>query len=307
MRIELDPRKGRVTRGPRLRFGSLAPYFLILPAFALLGYVLLYPTLFNIYLSFWSWRFTAPDATSFVGFENYRNLFVNNAVFWQSLRFTLLFTALTIALEFVFGLASALVLNSLRVFRRLASTLIVLPYMVAPIAVGLIWRLIWANDYGLVNNAIAALGGAPQNWLSDPAVVLWTVVIPEVWRSTPFVTLILLAGLATVPKELLEAAEVDGANLWQRFWGVTYPFIVPSLTVALVFQTVFKLRVFDLIVTLTGGGPGTDTLPIGIFIYRTYFRYLNGGEAATLSVVLLLLGAVVSFLYIRFLYRDVES
>ena len=270
----------------RRRIAALVPYLLLLPAFALLTFVLLYPTVYNIYLSFWDWRFTNPDATRFVGFANYRKLFTSTPLFWQVLRFTLLFTALTIALEFVLGLGSALLLNRLTVARRVISTLILLPYTVAPIAVGLTWRLLWANDYGLVNYAIDLAGGSPVNWLVDPQAVLFAVVLPEVWRSTPFVTMILLAGLATVPKELLEAAEMDGANAWRKFTGVTLPFLIPSLTVALLFQTIFKLRVFDLIVTLTGGGPGNDTVPIGILIYRTYFRYLNGGESATLSVVL---------------------
>lgn len=301
-----EQQRSRVAKRSQI-LTTLVPYLLLAPAFALLTFVLLYPTFYNIYLSFWEWRFINPSETRFVGFENYRNLFVNTPLFWKVLRFTLLFTVLTIVLEFVLGLGSALLLNRLTQARRLISTLILMPYLVAPIAVGLSWRLLWASDYGLVNYAINLLGGDPISWLVDPKAVLFAVIIPEVWRSTPFVTMILLAGLATVPKELEEAAEMDGANAWQKFISVTLPFLIPSLTVALLFQTIFKLRVFDLIVTLTGGGPGNDTVPVGILIYRTYFRYLDGGQSATLSVVLLVLGVFVSFLYLKFLYREVDA
>lgn len=264
---------------------------------------MLYPTLYNIYLSFWKWSYTSPGKARFIGLANYYNAFVQDPTFWEVLRFTLLFTAATIGLEFLLGIGSALLFNNMRKGRRFAASVFLIPYSVAPIAVGLTWRLLWMNDYGLVNYFLRILGMGTVDWLTDPVASFFAVVIPEVWRSTPFVTMILLAGLASIPEELYEAADVDGCTGWNKFRRITFPLIIPSLTIALMFQTIFKLRVFDLVVTLTGGGPGTATLPIGIHIYRTCFRYLDGGYAATLSVILLILGALTSVLYLKLMFR----
>ena len=264
---------------------------------------MLYPTVYNIYLSLWEWRYTSPGSAKFIGLENYYNVFLNDPTFWQVLRFTLLFTAVTIGLEFLLGIGSALIFNNMKKGKRVAASLFLIPYSVAPIAVGLTWRLLWMNDYGLVNFFLKLIGLGTVDWLTNPVASFFAVIIPEVWRSTPFVTMILMAGLASIPEELYEAADVDGCTVWNKFKSITFPLIVPSLTIALMFQTIFKLRVFDLVITLTGGGPGTATLPIGVLIYRTCFRYLNGGYAATLSVILLLLGVIFSMLYIKLMSR----
>ena len=281
------------------------PYLLLAPAFALLGVVLIYPLVYNIYLSFFSWRYTNPAATKFVGFDNYVKL-LSDTNFWQVSEFTALFVVLTIMLEFVLGLLGALLLSSLFQSRKWLATLVLLPYLIAPIAVGLNWRLLWNYDFGLVNYFVMLLGGEPINWLGQSHLAQIAVIITEVWRSTPFVTIILLAGLTAIPKESLEAARIDGTNAWQELRHVILPLLRPSLTIALLFQTIVKLRVFDLIYIMTAGGPGISTQPYGIFIYRTYFRYFDGGQAATIAVVLMLLGALISVAYIRIVYKEVE-
>lgn len=290
----------------RSRFGRASvPYLLLVPSFALLGVVLIYPLVYNIYLSFFSWRYTNPSATRFVGFDNYLKLF-NDPNFWQVSEFTGVFVLSTIGLEFVFGLLGALLLSSLFQSRKWLATIILLPYLVAPIAVGLNWRLLWNYEFGLVNFFLVLLGIDPVNWLGQSHLAQLAVIITEVWRSTPFVTIILLAGLTSIPKESLEAARIDGTNAWQELVHVILPLLRPSLTIALLFQTIVKLRVFDLIYIMTAGGPGISTQPYGIYIYRTYFRYFDGGQAATIAVVLMLLGALISVVYIRLVYKEVE-
>ncbi|MEX2540607.1 MAG: sugar ABC transporter permease [Trueperaceae bacterium] len=265
----------------------------------------MYPLVYNVYLSFFSWRYTNPDATRFVWFENYIRLF-SDQTFWQVSQFTLYFVVLTILLEFVFGLLSALLLASLFKSRKWLATVLLLPYLIAPIAVGLNWRLLWNYDFGLVNWLLGLLAIAPVNWLGNSDLSQLAVVITEVWRSTPFVSIILLAGLTAIPKESLEAARMDGANAWDELFHVILPLLRPSLTIALLFQTIVKLRVFDLVYIMTGGGPGVATTPYGIHIYRTYFRYFDGGQAATIAVVLMILGALISVAYIRLVYREVQ-
>lgn len=282
------------------------PYALLFPVYALVGVVLIYPAVQNVWLSLWSWRITAPTQATFVGLENYGRLLFEDPEFVSVLGFTGAFTVSTIALEFLLGLGGALLLNSLPSVRPVATPLLLLPYMVPAVVVGLVWRLLWTKEYGLVNFLLGLVGIPPVLWLGAPFAAGVAVVVSEVWRSTPFVTLVLLAGLASLPEEPYEAAEVDGAGRWQSFWHITLPLLLPSLTVALLFQTIFKLRVFDLIFILTGGGPGIATLPLGILVYRQYFRYFEGGYAAALAVTILGIGALVSLAYLRLMSRQVE-
>lgn len=295
---------GGVARRPRLGRGTV-PYLLLTPAFLLLGVVLIYPLFYNVYLSFFSWRYTNPDATRFVGLDNYVKL-LTDPNFWQVSEFTGLFVVSTILLEFVLGLLGALLLSSLFQSRKWLATVILLPYLIAPIAVGLNWRLLWNYDFGLINYFMTLFGADPVNWLGQSGLAQFAVIVTEVWRSTPFVTIILLAGLTSIPKESLEAARIDGTNAWQELWHVILPLLRPSLTIALLFQTIVKLRLFDLVYIMTGGGPGISTQPYGIYIYRTYFRYFDGGQAATIAVVLMVLGALISLAYIRLVYKEVE-
>ena len=306
MRVSTMPAGVKRQLFPSFRLRRLVPYILLTPAFALLTIVLIYPGIYNVWLSLWKWRYTNLAESRFVGLENYQQLLFEDPQFWQVLRFTLLFVLFTILLEFLLGLGSALLLNRISVLRGVFVGIGIMPYQVAPIAVGLIWRLLWAHQFGVINYAIEQVGLDPVPWLGVPGPAMVAVIVTEVWRAMPFVTIILLAGLTSIPVDIIEAGKVDGASAWQRFWRLILPLLLPSIAVALMFETIFKLRVFDLIFNLTGGGPGISTMPLGILIYRTYFRYFQGGYSATISVILLILGAFLSLLYIKFVYRETE-
>lgn len=294
-------RAGAELEGRRLQTLTRAtPYLLLVPAFLLLAVITVYPLVWNAILALLKWELTAPDVRRFVGLANFRELFFGRAIpFWESLRFTLEFTAASVTLTVVLGLVSALLVRPLRRGRSLVVALLLLPYMMAPIAVGLGWRLMWAREYGVVNFLLRAVGLAEVSWLAEPTAAVWAAIITEVWRSTPFAMLILLAGLAALSAEVFEAARIDGASALQEIRYVTLPLLIPSLTVVVLFQTIIKLRVFDLIFSLTGGGPGTTTTPLGLLLYRTSFRYFDGGLAAALAVVTLALGVALAFLYLR--------
>jgi len=284
---------------------SLTPYILLLPAFTILGYILIYPMINNIVLSLFDWRFTNPNKKTYVGLANYFRMFTSDPTFANSIMFTFKFTIFTILGELVVGLLVALLLNNDIKGRQFLAALYLLPYTLAPIAVGLCWRLIWAEDYGIINYLLSILGIDKVSWLAGNTTAIISVIIPEIWRSVPFVTLMIMAGLTSISNEMYEAAKVDGANVFQRFLRITLPLLVPTITIVLVFETVFKLRVFDLVFALTGGGPGSKTLPIGVYVYRSFFRYFEGGYASALSVFLLVVGGVISLIYIRLFYRDV--
>jgi multiple sugar transport system permease protein len=276
------------------------PYLLLAPAFFFLTAITVYPLIWNLVLALLKWDLIAPQMRAFGGLANFHELLLGRTVpFWESLRFTLVFMAATVALAVVFGLATALLVRPIRRGRTVLVALLLLPYMVAPIAVGLGWRLMWAREYGIVNSLLRSVGLPEVSWLADPTAAVWAVIITEVWRSSPFAMLIFLAGLAALPVEVFEAARIDGASLWQETRYVTIPLLLPSLTVVMLFQTILKLRVFDLIFSLTGGGPGTTTTPLGLLLYRTSFRYFDGGLAAALAVITLVLGAGLAYLYLR--------
>jgi len=282
---------------------KISSYLLILPALLFLLVFLIYPMLNTVYQSFWKLSFFEPDAGTFVGFKNYVKLFSQSG-FKASLSFTLRFTFVCIALEFVIGLFLALLLRKLTRGGTLIRTISIFPYMIAPIAAGQIWRLLFGLDYGIVNYALGMASVDPVNWLGSNIGAFWAIVITQVWKSTPFVMLILLSGLQSIPTEVYEAAVVDGANAWRTFRHITIPLLVPSITIALVFETIFKLRVYDLVITLTGGGPGKATTPLGVMLKQNYFQTYEAGYAGAISGVLILLGAAFSVLYIFLINRQ---
>lgn len=278
-------------------------YFLLLPSILFLFIFLIYPMLTTIFQSFWKISYFQPDVKEFVGLKNYIKLF-SQVSFRASLFFTLRFTFICIFLEFVIGLSLALLLKKSFKGGALIRTISIFPYMIAPIAAGQIWRLLFGLDYGIINYLLSIISIDPVNWLGSNVGAFWAVVITQVWKSTPFVMLILLSGLQSIPIEVYEAAVVDGANAWRTFRHITIPLLIPSITLALVFETIFKLRVFDLVITLTGGGPGKSTTPLGVMLKQNYFQTFEAGYAGAISGILILLGAIFSVIYILLVSRQ---
>ncbi|MDL2228944.1 sugar ABC transporter permease [Treponema sp. OttesenSCG-928-L16] len=272
---------------------------LIFPSIFLLVIFLVYPLINTVWLSLWDYSYFAPEAKTFVGLRNYIYIFSEDENFRFSLWFTLRFTITCICLEFFIGLTLALVLKHIIRLGSIVRTIAIFPYMIAAIAVGQIWRLLFNHDYGLINYLLSFISLDPVNWLASSGGAFWAVVIAEIWRSMPFVMLVLLSGLQSIPNDIMEAARVDGANPVQAFFAITLPLLIPSISVALIFETIFKLRVFDIIVTLTGGGPGKATTPLGVLVQRSYFQSFEAGYSGAISVVLLLLGGIISAVYLK--------
>jgi multiple sugar transport system permease protein len=281
------------------------PYALIAPAVLVVATVLIYPMLNTAWRSFFTWPFSDPDALDFVALGNYAALAASDQ-FWSAARFTIVFTVATLIVEFLAGLGGALVIDQLRRGRGAVMSITIAPYMVAPIAVGLIWRLMLQRESGVINYLAGFFGIEPVSWLSDTLPAIAAMIMAESWKSIPFVLLIQVAGLAAIPDDLTEATRIDGATEWGVFRHLKLPLLAPYIAIALIFETVFKLRVFDLALSLTGGGPGSDTTPLGILVQRLFFRYFDGGEAAAVSVVLLVMGAFVAFFYLRYIYREIK-
>lgn len=290
---------------PRSR-ARARPYLLLVPAAAFVAVVLLYPLGFNLVASFFTWRFTDIGNARFVGFDNYVFQLVANPDFWPAVRFTILFTVVTIVISLVLGVGMGMLLSAVRRGRSALMAIVLLPFVVAPLAVGLLWRMLVLPDISPINWALRALGLPAVNWLTDPVGAFWAVAIAEVWHSTPFVALMVLAAVATIPTDIYQAASLDGAGGLRRFWSITLPLLRPALTIVLVFQTVLKLRLYDLPYIMTNGGPGTATVPLGILLQREYFLNQQAGGAATIGTLLFLIGGLVSLLIVMTVYRKVE-
>lgn len=280
------------------------PYLLVLPT-VLLGLGLwLYPMLYSIEVSTYNWQFVQGDAGKrFVGLENYSRILFRQADFWNSIRVTLAFVVSAVTLEFLLGLAIALALNLEFAGRRVVRTLVLVPMMITPIAAGLIWKLIYDGQFGVLNYLIGLLGIPPRVWLGDPLLALGAVVLVDIWHGTPFVALVLLAGLQTIPPDYYEAASIDGAGFWGRLRYITLPLLAPVMLVVLLFRTITAIRAFDVVYALTQGGPAGMTEVIGLYLYKYGFRLFNIGYAAALSIVLAVFALLLCLVYLRALWR----
>jgi len=277
------------------------PYLFLAPAVALLLALTVYPLLYIVRISLY--RLT-PAGETFVGGENFLRL-VRDPFFFQSLGQTFLLMAGALTLEFFFGLALALLLDSEIRARGLWRALLLLPMILPPVVVGVIWRLIYNPNFGVLNGALQLLGvdTTRLTWLADPSVALAALVVVDVWEWTPFVFLILLAGLQAIPEEPYEAARIDGSSAWQTFRHITLPLLAPAILVALLLRTMDLLRLFDQVFILTQGGPGFATETISLYIYKTAFRFFDFGYAAAMSLVLLVATLIVSRFYLGFLQK----
>ena len=236
-------------------------------------------------------------AKRFVGLGNFARLFKDPG-FRESLLFTVLFVLISVSLEMVLGTLFALTMNEESRLTPLLRVAILLPWVI-PVAVGArIWQLIYNYDYGLLNSIIVLFGGDPVNWLGSPGLALFSVILADVWKTTPFVALIVLTGLKAIPEEVYEQAKIDGTNLFNRFFLITFPILRPVFTVALLFRTIDALRVFDVIYVLTGGGPGGSTTSISLFAYR-YFLLGDFGLGSASSVILFLIALSLSVIYLK--------
>lgn len=272
---------------------GVAPLLLV-PAVILLVVILLGPFLYMVWTSLTDLSFALPGRDgNFLGFDNYRRLVREDAIFWDSFGLTMKFVALTVTVEFLLGFALAMLVFRLVERRRLVLTLLLVPMMLAPVAVGLIWKLLLQGDFGMATYYLRALGvlDIRDAVLSNADAVLPAIVAIDAWQWTPFVTLVMLAGLLSLPREPFEAAVMDGARPWQVFRDVTLPLLRPIIALVLLLRAIDAFKEFDKIFILTGGGPGTATELLSIYVYRLSFKNwdLGYGAAAAFMVYLVVL------------------
>jgi multiple sugar transport system permease protein len=277
-----------------------SPWVLLAPAFIALTAVATYPLLYGIRASFHTYRYGRDLGSA--GLENYRVVF-HDHVFWTALATTARYVGFAVAIETVLGLGLALlVVNELR-FSRFLRVGLILPMTIAPVVVGVIWRLMYASDIGIVNPLFEAVGLPAPNVLAHPTSAFIGVVVVDVWEWTPLMFLIILAGLQSIPQEPIEAARVDGAGPIRVFFDHTLPLLMPVLMVAVVLRTIDAIGTFDQIYVLTKGGPGTATQLISTYAYNTAFLFTQYGRAMAMVVSLLVLTLLLMVVAIRYMRR----
>ncbi|MDW9500585.1 ABC transporter permease subunit [Sinorhizobium meliloti] len=233
-------------------------------------------------------------------------LLLDDALFVTATLNTLLFVILSVSVELLLGIGLALLAASVRRGKGLVRTVTILPILVSPVAIGAMWRLMYSYDFGLVNQILEALGLAKVGWLSETSIALLSVVVVDIWHWTPLVFLILFAGVEGLPREVVEAARIDGANRRQLLRHIVLPLLAPAITVAFIFRSIAAFKVFDQIVLLTGGGPGTSTEIVSLRLYKVYFEQNAMGYGALLSVVTVAM-ILVFLLTARYGMRWVEA
>jgi multiple sugar transport system permease protein len=283
-----------VRRRGRVR---LLPYILSLPALIVCVGILV-PFVTAVYYSMLRYRLNLPAMKGFVWFDNYIN-FLSDPEFWNTVRVSLLYTGLTVGSEVLLGLAIAMLLQKQTRFNNLASILLLLPLMTAPALAALMWKLMTNPNFGVLSYIVQLMGVKDFKWASAPSSALFTVVLVDVWVYTPFIMILLLAGLRSLPPQPFEAAALDGVPRRFVFFRITLPMLLPYLMTAALFRLLDAIQQFDIIYPMTQGGPGNTLLVFQVRAYLEFYQYTNVAKSATLLVILWAITYALSNVFIK--------
>jgi multiple sugar transport system permease protein len=277
----------------------IARYVLIAPAVTLILSLSLFPIVYLLWVSLLEWDL-ARAGRRLVGLANYAGA-LRDARMWEALGHTVFIMVVAVAVELLLGLLLAQVLAGAVPGKRYVIPLLILPVIMSPIMAGYGWRMLWDTQYGPINQALSWLVGQRVDlvWLINPTTVYVALVVTEVWQWTPFMFLVLLAGLVGISPELFEAAAIDGAGAWQTFWHMVLPLIRPIMTIAVIIRSLDTFKIFDTVYSLTFGGPGTFTETITLYVYLLGFRNFRLGYTAAVAILVLILVSLATTLLLR--------
>jgi multiple sugar transport system permease protein len=265
----------------------------IWPALLLVSAVIVFPWAFTLWMSINEWKL--GGTSGFVGMANYVRL-VGDERFWAALGRTGSYTFLSVVAPLVLGTIAALAFDMKVPFRGLFRGIFVMPMMATPVAIALVWTMMFHPQLGVLNYLLSLVGIPEQAWIFDQNTVIASLVMVETWQWTPLVMLIVLGGLAAAPREPYESAEIDGANAWQKFWYITLPMILPFMMIAVIIRTIDALKSFDIIYAMTQGGPGTASETLNIYLYNVAFSYYDIGYGSAIAVVFFLVIVALSLI-----------
>ena len=280
-----------------MRKAERLTYLFVIPAVVVFALLTVYPLIYAIVTGFYKIDFIKAK-TMFYGFQNYAEILTDDT-FWVAVKNTLLFVVLAVVFETLLGTVFALFFNSGFRFMKLYRTIVLVPMLLPPITVALTWKMMYDYNFGIFNFLLKTIGLSPVEWLSSTDWALLSVVLTDIWQWTPFVFLVILASLQSIPLEIYESAQVEGASYVQSLRYITLPLLRPALALVLLLRTIDTFRVFDKMYVLTGGGPGNATETITYYIYRYGFRYFQTGYAAAASIIMVIMVLILSIPYIK--------
>lgn len=296
--------KARRNKRSMFNWRPLTIIALIAPCVIVLVMLGMYPFVYSIWLSLHSLDLgSALDSAKFIGLSNYVDMFTNRA-FWNSLGVTGMYVGGAVSVELILGFAIAILLNKKLWGGWFVRSAIIVPMVTTPVVVGLTWRTLFNTQYGIINYYLSQLHLPVFNWIADPSMALLSVMLVDIWQWTPFVSLILLAGLQTISVEVIEASQMDGASPLRQFWHITIPLMRWAILVALVFRAMDAFKVFDNIFTLTMGGPGSATETLSMHSYISGFRNFHIGYAAAVSLFLLIIVILICQSLLKLVLRE---
>jgi multiple sugar transport system permease protein len=271
------------------------------PAVLLVAAIIVYPIVYTVWMSLQDWFASSLTLPKFIGLANYQKILVGDPRFREAVVRTLYFTALVIAGETVLGVAMALLFNREFWGRGLLRTLAILPMVATPVAIGLVFVMMYHPTLGVANYLVSLTGLAPFKWTYSSGTALYALAVVDIWQWTPLIMLIALAGLAALPQEPYEAARIDGATTLQAFWHITLPLLRPTVIVAVLFRAIDAIKTFDIIFIMTQGGPANSTETINILLFNQAFSYFNMGYASSMAVALfaIVMGASLILIKLR--------
>jgi multiple sugar transport system permease protein len=275
----------------------LTPYLIISPALIITGAVLI-PFFLSIYYSLTNYRFTKPNY-SFIGLDNY--IFIlTSPDFWNSVKVTFFYAIVAVGIETILGIVTAFLLNTKTIMAQIFRPFLLMPLMIAPLITTLIWKLMMSPEFGVLNYFLSFLGYRNFPWATSPDTAMFTVLLIEIWTFTPFIALLVLAGLRSLPREPFEAANVDGASRWFIFWNITLPLLTPYIVIAVIFRLIDSLRQFDIIFGMTKGGPGNTLMNFQVYAYTSTFTYGKPALGLAYIIVNWIIIFAISFFLVNY-------
>jgi multiple sugar transport system permease protein len=270
----------------------------MMPSIVLLLVTLAYPIFYTIDISFSTFDLSTFGAGEFVGFANYEEV-LSDYRFWDAFKVTLVYLVIALPLQVTLGFFIAFLINAEWRGRGVTRALFIIPMVVAPVVAGGIWRMILDPLWGLMNHALQGIGVGPLDWFGDPNLAMAAIIIIDTWRWTPFIVLIATAALLALPRDVFDAAKIDGAGWWATLWSVALPLLIPIITATFIIRWLGAVKMFDIVLAATYGGPGKATNVLNLFIYEEAFRSLHFAESSAMAVIVLVLTMVLTgmFLY----------
>jgi len=289
-----------ISRNMRVNAGDkIVSWAFILPVIIILAITAFIPLGYGLFLSFHKFQLNIPNSKPiFIGLSNYFE-FIKDELFLKSVSNNIIFAICSVTLEMIFGITIAMILSEDTKISRYWVTIILIPLIIAPVVAGTLWRMMLDSTYGVVNYFIELLGFVKIRWLGDPKIALFSVILVDFWKFTPYVAILIISSVKALPRSFMDSAKIDGASPWKLFYYIVLPIISPVIIIVVMIRFIDAFKVFDLVFVMTGGGPGNATEVIPTYIYRTGIKYFRVGFASSLAILFIIVMFIISGIFIR--------